>query len=206
MPCLLRTIPLLVLLGVSCSTSDIPDLNRQVDQAVAATLAAIPSSTRIPPPSPIPTATPFNLNGIYCEYGFCVGHPSGVAYYDHLASQNPQSPSRYDNGFLVAYQVPTMVLHLIWLQAPGTADPGFLMDSLIADQIDTRKGNLDVFLVRGMNVMYTSIATNVSPDLAFGGAAAWTCGDRVFAWKAYTQTEETARTLFEQALARFACI
>ncbi|MBM3123826.1 MAG: hypothetical protein FJZ87_01995 [Chloroflexi bacterium] len=80
------------------------------------------------------------------------------------------------------------------------------MDSLIADQIDTRKGNLDVFLVRGMNVMYTSIATNVSPDLAFGGAAAWTCGDRVFAWKAYTQTEETARTLFEQALARFACI
>ena len=205
MPRLLLAIPLVFVLSVSCSTPEIPDLNRQVDQAVAATLAAIPLPTQFPSPFPIPTPTPFDLNGIFCEYGFCIGHTAGVAYYDHLASQNPQSPSRYDNGFLVAYQVPTMVLHLIWLQAPGTADPGFLMNSLLNDRMDTRSGDLDVILLRGMNVMFTNITTTVSPDLASGGAAAWTCGDRVFAWKAYTQTDETARSLFEQALARFVC-
>ena len=182
-----------------------PDPNQQIRQSVAATLAAIPTATQAPIPTSYPTSTPFDLNGLYCEYQFCIGHPASMAFYDHLASQDPQSPSRYDNGFLVAYQIPAMVLHLIWLQAPGTADPGFLLDTLLNDQLDTRTGNMDITLVRSMNVMYTPITTVVSPDVPFGSAAAWTCGDRVFAWKAYTQTAEAAGSLFEQALARFTC-
>jgi len=53
--------------------------------------------------------------------------------------------------------------------------------------------------------MYTSITTTISPDVPFGGAGAWTCGDRVFAWKAYTPQAEMASPLFEEALARFTC-
>jgi hypothetical protein len=60
-------------------------------------------------------------------------------------------------------------------------------------------------LVRDMNVIYTRINTNVSPVLPFGAAAAWTCGDRVFAWKVYIPDEASAATLFENALARFTC-
>jgi hypothetical protein len=189
----------------ACAPKANPDFNQQVDQAVAGTLSSIPTGTLVPIPTPYPTSTPLDLNGLYCEYQFCIGHPAGMAFYDHLASLNPQTPSRYDNGFLVAYQIPAMVIHLIWLQAPGTADPGFLLDTLLDIKVDTRSGNLDVKLVRGMNVIYTPITTAISPDVPFGGAGAWTCGERVFAWKAYTPNADTAGPLFEEALARFMC-
>lgn len=128
-----------------------------------------------------------------------------MAFYDHLAALDPQSPSRYDNGFLVAYKIPTTVINLIWLTAPDTADPGFLLDTILDDEADSKTGNLEVKLVRGMNVMYSPITTAISADVPFGGAGAWTCGERVFAWKVYTSQAETAAPLFEEALARFVC-
>jgi hypothetical protein len=195
----------LALLTSACTAQGTPEATTQIRESVAQTLAAIPTSTPPPQPTPYPSPTPFVLDGLFCEYGFCIGHPPGMAFYDHLASQDPQSPSRGDNGFLVAYQVPSLVIHLIWLQAPGTADPQFLLDTILDDQTDSRAGELQVKLVRGMNVIYTPIATTVSPQVPFGGAAAWPCGERVFAWKAYTQNAEAASPLFEEALARFRC-
>jgi len=128
-----------------------------------------------------------------------------MAFYDHLASINPLIPSEFKNGFIAAYRIPAVVINVIWLEAPGTSDPQFLLDTILDDQADTRSGNLEIKLVRGMNVMYTSITTTISPDVPFGGAGAWTCGDRVFAWKAYTPQAEMASPLFEEALARFTC-
>jgi hypothetical protein len=199
------TFILLVLLSSSCSFKPTPDPNQLIHQAIAGTLAAIPTSTSVPIPTPYPSPTPFDLNGLFCEYQFCIGHPAGMAFYDHLASLNPQTPSQYNNGFIVAYKIPALVISVIWLQAPGTADPQFLLDTILDDTSDARTGNLDVKLVRGMNVMYTPITTTISPDVPFGGAAAWVCGDRVFAWKAYTPQAEAASPLFEEALARFMC-
>jgi len=127
-----------------------------------------------------------------------------MALYDHLATLNPLTPSTYSNGFLASYQIPNMVINLIWLQAPGTSDPKFLLDTILDDQADLQTGTLDVKLIRGMNVMYTLITTTIS-EVPFGSAAAWTCGDRVFAWKVYTPQAETTGPLFEEALARFTC-
>jgi hypothetical protein len=93
---------------------------------------------------------------------------------------------------------------LIWLQAPGTSDPKFLLDTILDDLADTQTGNLDVKLIRDMNVIYTPITTTIS-EVPFGSAGAWTCGDRVFAWKAYTAQADTAAPMFEEALARFTC-
>ncbi|MFX1538699.1 MAG: hypothetical protein ACFFDI_31310 [Promethearchaeota archaeon] len=36
-----------------------------------------------------------------------------------------------------------------------------------------------------------------------GGAAAWTCGERVFAWKAYTPQDGQAVSLFEEAIVEY---
>ena len=189
----------------SCAPKTVtPDPNILINQAVAATLAAIPTTTQAIPPTPYPTPTAFSLTGLYCEYQFCIGHPSSMAFYDHLATLNPLSPSTYNNGFLASYQIPNMVINLIWLQAPGTSDPKFLLDTILDDQADTQTGTLDVKLIRGMNVMYTQVTTTIS-EVPFGSAGAWTCGDRVFAWKVYTPQAETAGPLFEEALARFTC-
>ena len=96
-------------------------------------------------------------------------------------------------------------IQLIWQTAPGAADPKFMMDALIVPSIDTTQGSLDVMRIRDMNVVYTPITSIATPLLPFGGSGAWTCGDRVFAWKVYTTQAESARPLFDEALSRFTC-
>lgn len=181
-----------------------PDPNIQIQAAVASTLAAIPTNTSQPISTPHPSPTPFDLRGLFCEYQFCVGHPIDLAFYDVSAQQNPAAPSSYSQGLLAAFNG-NLFIQMIWQLAPGAADPQFMLDLILEDGFDTRLGNLDVKLIRDMNVIYTPIASTATPLLPHGGAAAWTCGDRVFAWKAYAPDESSAPTLFDSALARFTC-
>lgn len=201
---LLLTVSLILLLLAACSPKATPDLNIQIQQAVNATLAAIPTSTRAPIPTPFPSPTPFSLVGLFCEYQFCIGHPSDVSFFDVSAQQNPASPSTYSQGLLAAFNG-NLFIQVMWQIAPGTADPKFLFDTLLDETIDTPANNLDVFLTRNMNVVYDDISTLATPSLPYGGAGAWTCGDRVFAWKVYTPQSGTARGMFDEALARFDC-
>ena len=184
-----------------------PDPEAQIRQIVAATLAAIPKATASPPPTsiPIPTATPFDLAGLFCEYQFCIGHPVEMAFYDVSAvNSNQATPSTYQTGLMAAYSG-TLLLQLIWQFSPGTSDPRFLLDLILEDGLDTSVGTPEVKLIRDMNVVYTPITTSATTVLPFGGAAAWTCGDRVFAWKAYTPDEASPAGLFDSALSRFVC-
>jgi hypothetical protein len=204
---LFPTLSLILFLLASCfpkKSTPTPDPRVQIDQAVAATIIAMPIPTQAAPPTPYPTPTAVSLSGLYCEYQFCIGHPGGVAFYDHLATQNVGAPSTYGNGFLYAYQIPSVVISLIWLQAPGTTDPNFLLETILDDQSDVTSGSLEVKLIRNMNVVYTPITTSIA-EVPFGSAGAWVCGDRVFAWKSYTQQADTAASLFAEAMSRFTC-
>jgi hypothetical protein len=183
--------------GRATATPSIP-----IDEAVATTLASL--ATRPPPPTVIPTATPFDLKGLFCEYQFCIGHPQDMAFYDVNAQQNIGSPSTYSAGILASYNA-NLFLQVMWQISPGTADPTFILNLVLDPQTDARTGNQEVKLIRNMNVIYTPITSTASPSLPHGGAAAWTCGDRVFAWKAYTPDEASAAGLFEEALTRFNC-
>jgi hypothetical protein len=167
-------------------------------------LAANPTRTPAPLPTVLPTATRFDLRGLFCEYQFCIGHPQDMAFYDVNAQQNIGSPSTYSQGILASFNA-TLFLQVIWQISPGAADPTFLIDLILDPQTDARTGNQEVKLIRDMNVVYSPITSTASPNLPFGGVAAWTCGDRVFAWKAYTLDDASARGLFEEALARFNC-
>jgi hypothetical protein len=183
------------------------DPNILIDQAVAATLAAMPrpTSVSVPISTPFPSPTPFDLNGLFCEYQFCIGHPADMAFYDvSAATSNQGTPSTYQIGLMASYSG-GLVLQLTWQFSPGTADPSFLLDLILDDGVDTGVGTPEVKLVRNMNVVFTPITTTATPVLPFGAAAAWTCGDRVFAWKVYTADQSAAPGLFESALARFTC-
>ncbi|HSB00231.1 MAG TPA: hypothetical protein VLE49_06245 [Anaerolineales bacterium] len=182
-----------------------PDPNIRINQAVAATLAAIPTSPSVPIPTPYPSPTPADLKGLFCEYQFCIGHPADMAFYDVSAvTSNQGTPSSYQTGLMATYSG-SLVIQLMWQFSPGAADPQFLLDLILTDGVDTPVGTPEVKLVRNMNVVYTSITTTATPILPFGGAAAWTCGERVFAWKVYTPDNTSASSLFESALARFNC-
>lgn len=195
---------LILFLLASCTPRpSTPDPGIQIRQAVAATLAALPTVTPVPPPTSYPSPTPFSLTGLFCEYQFCIGHPADMAFYDVSAQQNPLAPSSYGQGMIAAINS-TLFIQVIWQTAPGTADPKFMLD-LVLEEVDLPVGNLDVKLVRTMNVMYTAITSTATTILPFGAAGAWTCGDRVFAWKVYSPQDQTTAPLFEEMLARFTC-
>ncbi|MBK7456490.1 MAG: hypothetical protein IPJ46_23045 [Anaerolineales bacterium] len=198
------TVGLILLLLTACSPKPVtPNPNELIRQAVAATLAAIPTVTPVPPSTPYPSPTAYNLSGLFCEYQFCIGHPADMAFYDVSAQQNPLAPSSYGQGMIAAINS-TLFIQVIWQTAPGTADPKFMLD-LVLEEVDLPVGNLDVKLVRTMNVMYTAITSTATTILPFGAAGAWTCGDRVFAWKVYSPQDQTTAPLFEEMLARFTC-
>src|SRR3712207_4376129 len=75
-----------------------PDPSIQIDQAVAATLAAMPAPTKptVSIPTIYATATALDLRGLFCEYQFCIGHPVDMAFYDvSAATSNQGTPSNY---------------------------------------------------------------------------------------------------------------
>lgn len=201
---LFSALGLILFLLAACLPKATPDPNVQIQAAVASTLAAIPTDTHVPIATPFPSPTPFSLAGLFCEYQFCIGHPVDVSFFDVSAQQNPASPSTYSQGLLAAFNG-NLFIQIIWQIAPGSADPKFLLDTLMDDSLDIADGNLDVFLLRNMNVVYNNITSTATAALPAGGAGAWTCGDRVFAWKVYTPQADTARSLFDEALTRFTC-
>ena len=175
----------------------------QVNQAVASTLAAMPEPTSQPITTPYPTSTPFDLKGLFCEYQFCVGHPVDMAFFDVNVQNNSASPSTYSQGLIAAFNG-NLFIQVIWQLSPGSADPQFMLN-LILDDVDTRVGDLNVQLIRDMNIIYVPITSTATPVLPFGAAGAWICGERAFAWKVYSPQEENTRALFDNAIDRFRC-
>jgi hypothetical protein len=193
---------LLILIVTACAPKANP--NTQIQQAVAATLSAIPTATANPIPTPYPAPTPFDLKGLFCEYQFCIGHPIEMAFYDVSAvTSNQGSPNTYQSGLMAAYNG-NLLIQLMWQLAPGSSDPQFMLD-LVLDDVDTRVGTLDVKLIRDMNVIYIPITSTTTPILPFGAAGAWICGDRAFAWKVYSPQAENTQALFDMTMDRFRC-
>jgi hypothetical protein len=195
----------LVLVAVilaACSPK--PDPNLQIRQAVAQTLAAIPTLTKPPLSTPFPSPTPFNLSGLFCEYKFCISHPQDMAFFDISAQQNPGAPSSYSHGILAAYKS-NLVIQVMWQISPGTTDPGFLLDLIVEEATDTPRGSTGAKQIGNFSAVYLPLATTVSPLFPYGGAGAWTCGERVFAWKAYTPDTASPEALLNDAVSRFIC-
>lgn len=199
----MRSRLLIILAVILTACAPKPDPNVQIQVAVMQTLAAMPTTTPQPLAPPLPTPTAFDLKGLFCEYQFCVGHPVDMAFFDVSAQNNPAAPSSYSQGLIAAFNG-NLFIQMTWQLAPGTAGPQFMLD-LILDDVDTRVGNLDVKLVRDMNVVYAPITSTASPILPFGAAGAWICGERVFAWKIYSPQAENTQALFDQAIDRFQC-
>jgi len=190
------------LLLASCGGQVTPDPQIQIRAAVAATIASIPTHTPYPIPTTVPSPTNFPLNGLFCEYGFCIGHPGDIYLLDSGARQNPPIPSAETNGILFGYN-PSLFMQLIWRVSDPNFDPQSVM-KLILEETQSFQGSLDVLLIGEMNV-YFQPTTTITPELPFGAAAVWQCGGRDFIWKVYTPQDGMARGLLSQSLTRFRC-
>ena len=207
LPRLFLTLGLLAVFLAACTpkaTLPTADPNAAIRQSVAATVAALPTSAPYPTQIPYPTPTPFGLSGLFCEYNFCIGHPTDMAFFDVSAQQNPASPSSTSQGILAAFNS-NLFIQLLWQHAPGATDPQFMIDLILEDGLDTTTGTFDLRLIHGMNVLSNPITSTASPLLPYGMVAGWVCGDRAFAWKVYAPQDGAAQGLLDEALNRFRC-
>ena len=193
------------LLFAFASCAPKPNPEAQIQLAVAQTVAAVPTYTPYPTPRIFPTITPISLSGLFCEYEFCIGHPVSVALWDLEAEKNPQTPSNVSQGILIAYNLPIVVIEVIWQDASGASDASFMLNTIIRSDIDSRNGDMKALQINGMNIDYVPITTTATSSLPYGGAAAWMCGGRAFAWKVYTPQAELAANLLNEALQKFQC-
>ncbi len=178
----------------------------QIRIAVEETVAAIPTYTPYPIPTLAPKPTPISLAGIFCEYQFCIGHPNDMAFYDVKAQENPADRSTVAQGILATLNT-SLFIQVIWQDAPGVTDPQFMFDPILQSSGDTRNGSVEQISAGNIKAFYVPITptASVASTLPYGGAAAWICGGRGFAWKAYTAQTDLAKTLLQAALQRFSC-
>ena len=195
---------LVCLLFVSGCGPQTPSIEEQISNSVQQTVAAIPTYTPYPPPRILPSSTPPPLAGLFCEYQFCIGHPADMAFFDVSAQRNPTAPSTATQGILAAYNA-NLFIQFVWQDAPGSTDPQFMLGVILQANVDTRNGNLDPLLIGNLNVLYTTITTTATAVLPYGGIAAWICGGRAFAWKAYTPQPDLPKNLLTEALQDFRC-
>lgn len=201
----LLTLTIFLVTGVilaSCSAPPTPSPDAQIRAAVAATLAAIPSVTPYPIPTTAPSPTPYSLEGVFCEYGFCVGHPQDFYLIDQGATRQPPIPNTYGYGILFGYSQ-TLFVQMAWTTSGPNFDPQLTM-KFILEEKETLQGSLDAQLIGKLNIFYQPITT-VTASLPFGGIASWQCGGRDFVWKIYTPQDGMAPALLKQAVEKFRC-
>jgi hypothetical protein len=180
-------------------------MNDQIQLAVALTVAAAPSGTPPPTFAAPPTSAEPALKGIFCEYRFCIAHPDDMAFYDVVAKQNPGSAasSNYSGGILAANNA-RLFIQLIWQDANTGTDPHAALDLVIDDRVDSRQ-SVEAIRANGLDAVFVPLSSTATAVLPYGGAAAWICHTRVFAWKAYAATPEVPKGLLLQALQAFRC-
>lgn len=179
-----------------------PNPQAEIDAAVAATVLSIPTDTPYPVPTPVPSPTAISLDGVFCEYGFCIGHPADVYLIDDGATHNPPVPGTHSSGIIFGYSQ-SMFMQVMWRVSDPNYDPQTAMH-LIMNAGETLQGSLSASLVGQLNIYYQP-TTTVTTVLPFGGVATWQCGGRDFIWKVYTAQDNLAQGLLNDALQKFRC-
>jgi hypothetical protein len=187
---------------VSCGVQKTPDPKVQIDAAVAATLSSIPTYTPYPVPTPYPSPVPISLNGLFCEYRFCIGHPADIYLIDEGTTHRPPVAGAYSNGIVFGYNE-SLFMQLIWRVSDPNFDPQSAMQIIMLEG-ETFQGSLDAVLIGKFNVFYQPAST-ITTVLPFGGVAAWQCGGRDFIWKVYAPQDGMAQGLLKQSMEKFRC-
>lgn len=199
---LITTIFSAALILTACGGSPTPSADAQIRAAVAATLSALPSASPYPSPMIFASATPFSIDNLFCEYGFCIGHPAELYLVDQGATRQPPLASVNGYGILFGYSQ-SLFIEIAWTTSNPNFDPQQTMQLILEEQ-ENLQGSLQAQLYGKYNVYYQPITT-ITSSLPFGYIAAWQCGGRDFVWKAYAAQESQLPGLLNQAIEKFRC-
>ena len=200
---LILLITLTLFLLVSCGANQEAQEQVRIQTAVAATLAKLPSQTPYATQQLIIQPTRLALDGLFCEYGFCIGHPADLYLVDASILRNAATPSTHAYGILFAFN-PSLFMQLTWTISGPSYDYS-ASQRIILEETDQLTGNMDVILYRNLNVYYQPIGPTASDILPHGAVAVWQCGGRDFSWKVYATQDGIAQGMLQQSLDRFYC-
>ncbi|MER2598545.1 MAG: hypothetical protein ABTQ73_03420 [Caldilineales bacterium] len=171
---------------------------------------AYPTYTPYPEPTAYPTYTPYpepvsapdDLDDLFCSYDFCMGHPSG-AYLTDLEA--PDEWNFYDIGSLVGISTSGTWIGVDWEQISLSK---WQLDEQVADLANSMgeaQGEVHAEQAGGFELAVVSIYDAEDPDLPYGTAAAWYCGDRGFRAAVFTKKQSPSEVLLLESIERFFC-
>jgi hypothetical protein len=181
------------------------DLSQEINVGIIGTLAARPiSATPTLQPFPTPFPTP-EISGLFCEYSFCVGHPTDLPFFDIISEKNPAQHSSYGSGKVAGFRDNLFII-FAWVQSTGTWDAQGLMKVMSEEFGDLQPGEMKIDLIGDLNVAQQPVKGPASSIFTSGTLASWRCADRDFVWLAFSVTDGETPLLLADALRKFKCL
>lgn len=180
---------------------------------LAVMLAACGGASKAQPAptyTPYPTYTPFpeqkpvitDIDDLYCDFSFCIGHPAGAYLTDVDA---PDEWSEYEIGVLIGVNASGSWMGLDW-EKIGKSEWQLEEQALdIANSLGEAQGDVRMETVGNFDVALVSSVDDEDEDLPYGSNAAWHCGDRGFRASVFAKNESLPEVLLLEAIARFTC-
>lgn len=169
-----------------------------------------PKAQPAPTYTPYPTYTPFpeqkpvitDIDDLYCDFGFCIGHPTGAYLTDVDA---PDEWSEYESGVLIGVNTTGSWMGMDW-EKVGKSEWQLEEQALdVANNLGEAQGDARIETVGNFDVALVSSFDSEDEDLPYGSNAAWHCGDRGFRASVFAKSESLPEVLLLEAIARFTC-
>jgi hypothetical protein len=181
------------------------DLSEEINVGIIGTLAARPiaaTPTLQPFPTPYPT---LDITGLFCEYSFCVGHPTDLPLFDIISEKNPAQHSSYGSGKIAGFR-DNLFIMFAWVQSTGAWDPQGMMKVLSEEFGDLQPGEVKIDLIGDLNVAQQTVKGPANSIFTSGTLASWRCADRDFVWLAFSVSEGESQLLLADALKKYSCV
>ena len=172
------------------------------------TFTPLPTSTPFPTFTPLPTSTPVttDLDGLYCNFGFCVGYPQepnvAIPNYatDFLDEIVGELNTVEEGGYV--WLTDDVLVFLHWYVRSGS--PKDRVENALDDPDYTDVGEVIETTINDIEVAYApyQAVESVVPYRLF---SVWRCGDRLFYYSIRSEEDIDLTPVLESAISSFVC-
>lgn len=219
----------LIIILAGCGQSE-EEIATHIAASAEETVAALPTATPYPTSTPYPTFTPFpdlptatpyptltpyptptaistNLEGLYCNFDFCIGYPQ-----DPIAAIPDYARSFIDEivGDLNTFEeggyswlTNDVLIFMNWY-VQRTDSPKEHVENALDDPDYTDVGVVTEATINNLEVAYAPYQATDS-TVPYRLFTVWRCGDRLFSYSIRSEEDVDLMPLLEKALNRFTC-
>ena len=192
--------------SVELTVEAIPTTTPYTTQTAQPSATPYPTLTPLPSATPYPTSTSFptpDLANLFCEYGFCIGHPADAYLVDVDA---PEDWSTFSEGSVFGIEGDT-VIGVFW---ETKTEEAWDIESEVLDLIDEDEeiqGELVQETIGNIFVAYAIFhSQDPSVNRPYRLGASWHCGNRGFVLIFLSNRDDVVFDFMQSSLEKFSCI